>query len=105
MRNEQLKIVRNLWKECVHYPWCGLLILTLPKSSARIFFGRGAVMGKALGTSLETEHLPGLHHISQVRFALLTLLLPLTLLRALEFKRSSWPPLYLIIAFRSNRMV
>ncbi|KAI0795367.1 mRNA turnover protein 4-like protein [Irpex lacteus] len=48
MRNEQLKTVRNLWKD-----------------SARIFFGRGAVVAKALGTSLETEHLPGLHKISQ----------------------------------------
>ena len=30
---------------------------------------------------------------------------PLTFLCALESKRSSWPPLHLIIAFRSNRMV
>ncbi|KAI0684927.1 ribosomal protein L10-domain-containing protein [Cytidiella melzeri] len=48
MRNEHLKIVRNLWKD-----------------SARIFFGRGAVMAKALGTSVETEHLSGLHKISK----------------------------------------
>jgi len=48
MRNEHLKIVRNLWKD-----------------SARIFFGRGAVMAKALGTSQATEHLPGLHKIAQ----------------------------------------
>ncbi|KAI0338962.1 hypothetical protein BDW22DRAFT_1311255, partial [Trametopsis cervina] len=48
MRNEHLKIVRNLWKD-----------------SARIFFGRGAVMAKALGTTLETEHLPGLHKLAK----------------------------------------
>ncbi|PAV17445.1 mRNA turnover 4 [Pyrrhoderma noxium] len=47
MRNDQLKIVRSLWKD-----------------SARIFFGRCAVMAKALGTSPETEHKDGLHKIA-----------------------------------------
>lgn len=37
------------------------------RSSARIFFGRGAVMAKALGTTPEEEHKLGLHKIAQVR--------------------------------------
>ncbi|KAI0081645.1 mRNA turnover protein 4-like protein [Panus rudis PR-1116 ss-1] len=48
MRNAHLKTVRKLWKD-----------------SARIFFGRGAVMAKALGTTPEEEHKPGLHKIAQ----------------------------------------
>ncbi|CAL1712713.1 unnamed protein product [Somion occarium] len=48
MRNSHLKTVRNLWKD-----------------SARIFFGRGAVMAKALGATPEEEHKPGLHKIAQ----------------------------------------
>ena len=36
-------------------------------SSARIFFGRAAVMAKALGTSVEEEHRNGLHKLAQVR--------------------------------------
>ncbi|ETW81654.1 hypothetical protein HETIRDRAFT_156300 [Heterobasidion irregulare TC 32-1] len=43
MRNAHLQTVRNLWKD-----------------SARIFFGRGAVMAKALGKTVEEEHRPGL---------------------------------------------
>ncbi|KAF5340646.1 hypothetical protein D9611_007514 [Ephemerocybe angulata] len=48
MRNTHLKTVRKLWKD-----------------SARIFFGRGAVMAKALGTSVEEEHKEGLHKLAQ----------------------------------------
>ncbi|GJE88817.1 mRNA turnover protein 4 [Phanerochaete sordida] len=48
MRNAHLKIVRKLWKD-----------------SARIFFGRGAVMAKALGATPEEEHKLGLHKIAQ----------------------------------------
>ncbi|KAI0304473.1 ribosomal protein L10-domain-containing protein [Multifurca ochricompacta] len=43
MRNAHLKTVRRLWKD-----------------SARLFFGRGALMAKALGTTPEEEHRPGL---------------------------------------------
>ncbi|KAG1751192.1 ribosomal protein L10-domain-containing protein [Suillus lakei] len=48
MRNAHLKTVRNLWKD-----------------SARIFFGRGAVMAKALGVTAEEEHRMGLHKLAQ----------------------------------------
>ncbi|EKM51755.1 uncharacterized protein PHACADRAFT_262079 [Phanerochaete carnosa HHB-10118-sp] len=48
MRNTHLKIVRKLWKD-----------------SARIFFGRGAVMAKALGTTPEEEYKLGLQKIAQ----------------------------------------
>ncbi|KAG1885087.1 ribosomal protein L10-domain-containing protein [Suillus subluteus] len=48
MRNAHLKTVRKLWKD-----------------SARIFFGRGAVMAKALGTTVEEEHRMGLHKLAQ----------------------------------------
>ncbi|EGN98330.1 hypothetical protein SERLA73DRAFT_183279 [Serpula lacrymans var. lacrymans S7.3] len=48
MRNAHLKIVRKLWKD-----------------TARIFFGRGAVMAKALGTTLEEEHREGLHKLAK----------------------------------------
>jgi len=48
MRNGHLKTIRNLWKD-----------------SGRMFFGRGAVMAKALGTTVEEEHLPGLHLLSR----------------------------------------
>ncbi|TCD70888.1 mRNA turnover and ribosome assembly protein [Steccherinum ochraceum] len=48
MRNSHLKIVRKLWKD-----------------TARIFFGRGAVMAKALGNTAEEEHKEGLHKIAQ----------------------------------------
>ncbi|KAI0632406.1 mRNA turnover protein 4-like protein [Trametes polyzona] len=48
MRNAHLKTVRRLWKD-----------------TARIFFGRGAVMAKALGTTPEEEHRPGLHKLAK----------------------------------------
>ncbi|KAJ3523691.1 hypothetical protein NM688_g8685 [Phlebia brevispora] len=48
MRNAHLKVVRKLWKD-----------------SARMFFGRGAVMAKALGTSPEEEYKLGLHRLAQ----------------------------------------
>ena len=35
-------------------------------SSARIFFGRGAVMAKALGTTPEEEHRLGLSKLAKV---------------------------------------
>jgi mRNA turnover protein 4 len=67
MRNAHLKTVRNLWKEYA--------LLFLAKaynglhfaSSARIFFGRGAVMAKALGTTPEEEHRLGLSKLATVR--------------------------------------
>ena len=37
-----------------------------PFSSGRIFFGRCTVMAKGLGTTVETEHRPGLHQLAQV---------------------------------------
>ncbi|KAJ7928031.1 hypothetical protein B0H13DRAFT_1969075 [Mycena leptocephala] len=48
MRNTHLKTVRKLWKD-----------------SARIFFGRSAVMAKALGTTPEEEHRMGLHNLAK----------------------------------------
>ncbi|KAJ8518112.1 hypothetical protein ONZ45_g4795 [Pleurotus djamor] len=48
MRNAHLKTVRRLWKD-----------------SARIFFGRAAVMAKALGTTPEEEHRMGIHKLSK----------------------------------------
>ncbi|KAL7280144.1 mRNA turnover protein 4-like protein [Trametes coccinea BRFM310] len=48
MRNAHLKTVRRLWKD-----------------TARIFFGRGAVMAKALGTTPEEEHKLGLHKLAK----------------------------------------
>lgn len=36
-------------------------------SSARMFFGRGAVMAKALGTTVEEEHRLGLSKLATVR--------------------------------------
>ncbi|KIK16005.1 hypothetical protein PISMIDRAFT_279695 [Pisolithus microcarpus 441] len=48
MRNTHLKTVRSQWR-----------------GSARIFFGRAAVMAKALGTTPEEEHRSGLHKLSQ----------------------------------------
>ncbi|RDX48219.1 mRNA turnover protein 4-like protein [Polyporus arcularius HHB13444] len=48
MRNSHLKTVRKLWKD-----------------TARIFFGRGAVMAKAIGTTPEEEHRPGLHKLAK----------------------------------------
>ncbi|KAF9499032.1 hypothetical protein BDN71DRAFT_1384746 [Pleurotus eryngii] len=48
MRNAHLKTVRRLWKD-----------------SARIFFGRAAVMAKALGTTPAEEYRLGLHKLSK----------------------------------------
>lgn len=48
MRNAHLKTVRKLWKD-----------------SARMFFGRGAVMAKALGMTPEEEHRLGLHKLAK----------------------------------------
>ncbi|KAF7346500.1 Ribosome assembly factor mrt4 [Mycena sanguinolenta] len=53
MRNTHLKTVRKLWKEQVQ------------SRSARIFFGRSAVMAKALGTTPEEEHRMGLHNLAK----------------------------------------
>ena len=74
MRNAHLKTVRKLWKECVlrsssltvrpSYPSYHSSHIASP-SSARIFFGRGAVMAKALGTTPEEEHRPGLHKLAK----------------------------------------
>lgn len=68
MRNSHLKTVRKLWKECAclnFYKFLdshhGLF------SSARIFFGRSAVMAKALGTTPEEEHRQGLYKLAKVR--------------------------------------
>jgi len=35
-------------------------------STARIFLGRGAVMAKALGSTIEEEHREGLHKLAEV---------------------------------------
>ncbi|KAJ7134736.1 ribosomal protein L10-domain-containing protein [Mycena epipterygia] len=48
MRNTHLKTVRKLWKD-----------------TARIFFGRSAVMAKALGTTPEEEHRLGIHKLAK----------------------------------------
>ncbi|KDQ62498.1 hypothetical protein JAAARDRAFT_66206 [Jaapia argillacea MUCL 33604] len=48
MRNAHLKTVRKLWKD-----------------TARMFFGRGSVMAKALGTTEAEEHRLGLHNLSK----------------------------------------
>ncbi|KAJ6563538.1 ribosomal protein L10-domain-containing protein [Mycena sp. CBHHK59/15] len=48
MRNAHLKTVRKLWKD-----------------TARIFFGRSAVMAKALGATPEEEHRLGIHKLGK----------------------------------------
>ncbi|KAJ7442680.1 ribosomal protein L10-domain-containing protein [Mycena latifolia] len=48
MRNTHLKTVRKLWKD-----------------TARIFFGRSAVMAKALGATPEEEHRLGIHKLAK----------------------------------------
>ncbi|KAJ7695679.1 ribosomal protein L10-domain-containing protein [Mycena rosella] len=48
MRNTHLKTVRKLWKD-----------------TARIFFGRSAVMAKALGVTPEEEHRLGIHKLAK----------------------------------------
>jgi hypothetical protein len=42
------------------------LILCSIHSSARLFFGRGALMAKALGTTPEEEYRPGLAPLARV---------------------------------------
>ncbi|KAJ7796137.1 ribosomal protein L10-domain-containing protein [Mycena olivaceomarginata] len=49
MRNTHLKTVRKLWQS----------------NTARIFFGRSAVMAKALGTTPEEEHRMGIHKLAK----------------------------------------
>jgi mRNA turnover protein 4 len=67
MRNAHLKTVRKLWKEYVLVvPTYS--IPTFKNSSARIFFGRSAVMAKALGTTPEEEHRSGLHNLAKAGF-------------------------------------
>src|SRR5258708_39281798 len=44
-----------------------LLILSSILSSARLYFGRGALMAKALGTTPEEEHRPGLAPLARGR--------------------------------------
>lgn len=46
------------------YPPCSKFLCS---SSARIFFGRSAVMAKALGTTPEEEHRMGIHKLAKVR--------------------------------------
>jgi len=72
MRNAHLKTVRKLWKEYVVpvSQWLHILTCTYQPSSARIFFGRGAVMAKALGTTPEEEHKLGLSKLATVRLDL-----------------------------------
>ena len=66
MRNAHLKTVRQLWKECVLDMHEKCLWLNIRESSsARIFFGRSAVMAKALGTTPEGEHRSGLHILAK----------------------------------------
>jgi mRNA turnover protein 4 len=67
MRNAHLKTVRNLWKEYVFFcrGWTLLFNVNLI-STARIFLGRGAVMAKALGSTIEEEHREGLHKLAEV---------------------------------------
>lgn len=80
MRNAHLKIVRKQWKECVAdviLVLC-LYLCFLCRSSARMFFGRGAVMAKALGTSPEAEHKLGLHKLAKVRLTVFRLVHLLT---------------------------
>lgn len=90
MRNAHLKTVRNLWKECVPIPFFSLEwnthdLITSSKmlsitilfdylfgllhklSSARMYFGRGALMAKALGSTPEDEHRPGISKLTPVR--------------------------------------
>jgi mRNA turnover protein 4 len=66
MRNGPLKDVRRLWKEFVDLGCLSGHWLTSYSSTARIFFGRCVVMAKGLGTSVETEHRPGLHQLAEV---------------------------------------
>jgi mRNA turnover protein 4 len=73
MRNAHLKTVRNLWKEYViTLNFHNESLIGFCSSTARIFFGRGAVMAKALGTTPEEEHRPGLHVLAKVRLLQVT---------------------------------
>ena len=51
MRNEGLKEVRSQWR-----------------TTGRFFFGKGKVMAKALGLTLESEYQEGLSLLAKVRF-------------------------------------
>lgn len=76
----------------------------LPCSSARIFFGRGAVMAKALGTTVEEEHKLGLHKIAQVRLVFCPASSPcLSCVKA--NKRSSRHHVHQLTARRSHCLV
>ena len=71
MRNAHLKTVRRLWKECVYCPYMSTYLICM-RSSARLFFGRGALMAKALGITPEEEHRPGLAPLARVSGHFLT---------------------------------
>ena len=66
MRNGHLKTVRKLWKEWAPYPLNDSQAIRHRYSSGRMIFGRGAVMAKGLGNTVEEEHLPGLHLLFRV---------------------------------------
>lgn len=67
MRNAHLKTVRKLWKEYVANLSISSTLRSTVYSSARIFFGRSAVMAKGLGVSPEQEHREGIHKLATVR--------------------------------------
>jgi hypothetical protein len=50
----------------IHFAFLRHLILCSMYSSARLYFGRGALMAKALGTTPEEEHRPGLAPLARV---------------------------------------
>src|SRR5260221_2716751 len=72
-------------------------------SSARIFFGRGAVMAKALGKTPEEEHRLGLAKLAKVLFIFLPANFYFTLDPA--NKRPSWFVFHGYKTTRSNRLV
>lgn len=70
------------------------LISCMWYSSARIFFGRGAVMAKALGATPEEEQKLGLHKLATVRFLGCNLIIRLNDYDITANKRPSRPILH-----------
>jgi mRNA turnover protein 4 len=105
MRNAHLKTVRNLWKEYALFIYYQAQNgLRFAVSSARIFFGRGAVMAKALGTTPEEEHRLGLSKLATVRKQN-PFLLNHALTRELANKRPSRALIHGYRTPRSHRLV
>lgn len=73
-------------------------------SSARLFFGKGAVMAKALGTTPEEEHRLGLSKLAAVRLLIFFFSDQITLFNPAN-KRTSWAIFHRYKTPRSDRLV